>query len=1688
MKTQTKRRANQAIVSVALFCTVMQPTYALNLATEPLFVANRIPPKAMLTLSKDQQLYKKAYNDYSDLDGDNVPETTYKHSITYYGYFDPKKCYAYANNRFEPTAVTTFAGSAYCDGANNPSTGRWSGNFLNWASMSRMDAVRKLLYGGLRSTDDVGLTVLERVYLPSDAHAWAKYYNGPDIAKLTPFDPPTSSDSPDFVSDKVRILKAQNQDTQLRLYDAPLSLASPGAQLRISVRDKPDEYVLATVRAVSRSGKQLVLDLRLNAAGIFLDFGNGSDKEVDKWTVTNLSKFGISLCNVTQADSGGKSQGNTNPPLLRVAQGNFALWNANEVRQCQWYEEQKDAQAGFGGVGSNGNLGVLSEIDAHAENPSQTAHGLGTGAAQGQYYVRVKACASEALRGTENCRDYNGNLKPVGLLQTYGESIHFGLMTGSYAKNISGGVLRKAVGAFSDEVDAATGQFTSLVGIVKTLDRMRIYGYDYASGTYRTAAGDNCDYQLTSLTENECTSWGNPMSEIYFEALRYFGAQPAGTGSDTTPATTPTPAYVYGTGSKDAALGLPLKSWTPPIDQANACARLNVLVFNASVSSNDDDLRTTLATDINGGNRQIRELTNTVGAAEALHGKNFFIGKMSGDTSDAAGFELCTSKTVTALGDVSGICPEGPTVGGSYLIAGLAHHARTNTIRPSTGPGALDPKGDPGALKVTSYGIQLATNTPQLEIPVPGSTTQKVVIQPIYRLHLPGNRFGGGALVDMKYVRQNVVSASRHTGKVYVNWEDSEQGGDYDQDMYGTIEWDIDSAAKTIKITTNAISASTANPQGFGYTISGTTQDGPHFHSGILGFNYTDTVIAQPANFAGCNNCQVASFGSGQRGAQSVTYALATAGAAGSLKDPLWYLAKYGGFDDRNRNGQLDSGEWDVQNNLTGAGTPDGVPDTYFLVTNPLGLEAALERAFRGIVQTGSGSSVATSSGSIRSGSAVYAARFSTGDWTGQLAAQMLKPDGTLGAEEWEASSKLPTPDKRVIVTYRNDLTQRKGVPFRWPANPASLGSNDIGLDLVLALSTRPDGTGTLDTLGDERLLYLRGDTSREGNALDSFRTRKSRLGDIVNSNPAFVPAVPNDAILDASYNTWRKQFIDNPRSPMLYVGANDGMVHGFDASVTGMTGAPNGGIERFAYVPSQTFRNLNQLTNPNYVHRYFVDGSPAAGDARVNNEWRTVLVGTLGSGGRGVYALDVSNPPEIPGTTAADSKTIESNVAAPKVLWEFNVGDDKPSVAAVLGGEKPFGLGYSFGQPLIRKMANGRWAAIVASGYNNNEVAPGLGVGDGKGYIYILFLDGPKGDSGRTWRWGVDYIRLSTPATANGAAPNGMAAPYAFDSDADGDVDYIYAGDLGGNLWKFDVSDANEGLWNSAGGSNRVALYAGGPTQPITTTPQVTRHPTGKGFIVNFGTGKYLEPSDPLPASGTPKFATQSFYGIWDKNDKKTISTQTVVTVNIASKREDQLFRQTLNVTTQNGTTYRYVTGADGAKAPDWTKHLGWFMDFPDSSTTGERSVFDAMIVSRRLIFTTLIPSGGSCDFGGSSFIMIVNPVTGGQFDAAVLDANGDGMLNTKDAVTTDGAFAVGVGSSVGMTTTPRSMTGAVAAGSTSRESTVLYNDGDGRVAGSGNRRGTLLVCGTGATCTNLMYGAGRDSGRATWREVVKK
>lgn len=1581
------------VLAVLAYTVTPISVEALVLSQTPLFLQGSVPPQTMLTVSKDQQLYKKAYNDYSDLDGDGQIETTYKHSIDYYGYFDPRKCYVYvsASERFEPSSVTS---NKYC-------SGQWSGNFLNWAAMARMDAVRKLLYGGLRSPnrsdgDTASGTVLERTYLPTDAHSWAKYYDGPDIAQLTPYTPPAT----DTTSSTNRTITNTGSNTVNYTFTLASATGYSNNQF-VEVWANAGNYLRGRITSVSGS------NITISVANANYS-GSGSHAS---WTVRNLSTRGITLCNTTLggASPQDKSQTNTNLPLLRVAKGNFSLWNANERWQCYWSGEK---------TASNSNNYDQSGIPAASGNPSLTTHGTGTGL--GDYYVRVQACVPTLL-GTEKCKRYpDGNYKPVGLLQVYGDTdqIHFGLLTGSYTKNISGGVLRKNVGTFTNEVNTKTnGTFTSNTstdGIVRTLDRMRIYGYNYGDGTYLGFAGDNCSYQLTNITEGNCTSWGNPMSESYFEALRYFAG-----------ASGPLYNYTNG-GSKDAALGLPQPAWQASLTQTNYCAPLNNLVFNASVSTNDFDLASSAMSAINSSSTAAA-LANDVGTKEGISG-TYFIG-----ANGSINNELCDGKSVSNLGSIYGICPEGPTLLGSYLMPGMAYHARINRIRTDL----LVPAADTQSLKVATYGIQLATNVPRIAIAYSGSKPA-VILQPIYRL-ISGGQQGGGALVDMRIVSQS-ASATVASGTIYVNWEDSEQGGDYDQDMWGLIKYCMTSVAggcgagslaNTLTVTTDAIAESTSQPQGFGYTVSGTTQDGAHFHSGIEGFNYTDST-----GVPGCTNCQV------NDAPTTVVYTLGTS-LAKALEDPLYYAAKWGGFSDVNNNGTIDPGEWDTLKTDGTAGA-DGIPDNYFLVSNPLGLEVALNSAFLKILKDSSASAVATNSSSLNTGSRVFQGRFSNNTWSGQLLSYQLNPSGSVVSAasppnlwnpletpypEWDAGQQImaqvsSASDSRLILTtgVGND-----GVNFDY----ANLTSGTGGQQAIL----NRDYLANVDNCGPERVAFLRGHSVNSGSGtftcsqpggatIQKFRVRPvSVLGDIVNSNPVYV-GPPNAGYFNIDhpgYSSFATKFAN--RKPVVYVGANDGMLHGFDVSVDSSNNKPmpGAGSELIAYVPTMVYDNLSRLTDASYSgnttlsnHHYFVDSSPMVADVCVasctNNsaKWKTLLVSGLGAGGKGFFALNVTNP-DVTAQDTADTPLFTASRAAEIVEWEFKSDVD---------------IGYTFnaapaklsnGQAKqIAKFENGRWGIVVGNGYNSAS---------GKAVLYVIFVEGPTGTGGSWQAGGVDYVRIEAAAGPD----NGLSTPVPFDTDGNGLVDTVYAGDIQGNMWKFDLSASNAASWTSAS-KLFSAVDPSSIPQPIVNAPEVTLHPVS-GTMVLFGTGKYLESGD------NSNTQVQTFYGIHDTGSTVT--------------RADLIPMQVSSNTKPRDT----VTAVCSGPCPSPSK--GWYVDLP---ATGERSTGSPDLVSGVVFFNTFIPSSSPCEFGGTGWLMALNYLDGSLPVAVVFDTNNDGKIDTNDSVTS----GLQVGAALGGTT--------------------LIKGSAASPIGVGVSSTT-----SGTTPTNVInFGAG-SRGRITWREIVQ-
>ncbi|MDO9226559.1 MAG: PilC/PilY family type IV pilus protein [Pseudomonadota bacterium] len=1618
-----------------LLLLLSPPVLALDLASSPLFISSSIPPQVMLDVSKDQQLYKKAYSDYSDLDGDGQLETGYKHAIDYYGYFDSYKCYSYStgNQRFEPTSTSD---SKYCSGL-------WSGNFLNWATMTRMDAVRKLLYGGLRSTDQTfaaggvnALTVLERSYLPTDAHAFAKYYNGADIDRLTPF---TASATPTAVPSSSNVTIPAATPAALSFAVASTSAFAYGDQVVIRANANPSaNYMIGAVSCVNGSGINMFNSLVANANScssgqikVVVEQAQGSGTH-NNWSIENWTQTGITLCNATLGSS--TSQNNTNPPLVRVARGNFALWAANERWQCLWREESSSPGENTGSLSgstrANGNRAAHSGLYANSLSPNKTTSSSGriaNGLGSYDYVARVKSCVP-GLLGGERCKQYpSGNTKPIGLLQYYGDSgqLHFGLMTGSHAKNISGGVLRKNVGSLGDEINAGTdGTFiqpatppnsprtstspATPAGIINSLNYLRIYGYNYGDGTYLGSSGDNCSWQLTNITENSCTSWGNPMSEVFYESLRYFAGASA------------TSAYTFSnSGSKDNLLGLPLATWVDPLNTSNYCAPLNVLMINASVSSNDEDLGGTSMSGI-GAASTASSLTDAVGSGEGLNGRRFFMGKSGGSNN-----ELCDAKTLSGLGSAAGICPEGPTLQGSWLMAGLAHHARTQRIRSNISI----PDNDVKSLKVSTYGVQLATNVPQIRVALEGEASPRVILQPAYRLFNSSPQ-GGGQLVDMKIVYQT-ATATTAEGMAYLNWEDSEQGGDYDQDVWGMISWRLDRNTNTLTVTTRTMAESTVQPQGFGYIVSGTTQDGPHFHSGIEGFNYTDpaAISVSPTTkvngSGGCNNCQLSDA------ATTATYTLGAA-TAESLKDPLWYAAKWGGFTETAGANNLPDqvAEWDSRT-ASGSYGSDGVPDNYFLVSNPLGLEQALDRTFTAILEKAAASAVTTNSTSIRSDSRLYQARFNANGWSGQLLAYRIASTGAVsGGEEWDAATLLRTQtgisaDSRTLITYGS--SSRDGLPFTWTGISGQTAQTD---------ALNRDAGGSLDNRGADRVAWLRGQSQHEGKSASQLRERTAGpLGDIVNSNPMYVgpPAAGYSDVDFEGYaafaNTWRT------RSPMVWVGGNDGMLHGFNVKV----GGANAGKEMLGYVPGAVYANLSQLMAQGYNHRYFVDGSPMVADAVVGGGWRSVLVGGLNAGGKGYFALDVTDP---------DTSFIQTR-AAELALWEFTANDDADLGNSYNWPAKNLSNGQS--RQIVR-MNDGRWAVVVGNGYNS---------GAGKAALFILFLVG--GTDG-AWTVGNDYIKL---VAESASASNGLSTPVPFDRNGDGKVDVIYAGDLKGNLWKFDVGNSSPSQWrvDLSGQPLFTARDSGGVAQPILAPPEITVHRLG-GVMLLFGTGKYLEASD---ASST---AVQSFYGLWDRAGASGVS-GTLAGEAIPGRQwlQGQSLNEYAAGSSLNGRVVNLGVRVPSGSAVVWCNagslascesggtpaaHLGWRLDLPAS---GERLTGIPQLLNGVIYFSTFIPSDAPCQYGGDGWLMALDYANGTLIPYPAFDTNGDGIMNLDSDARVGGV-----------------RTGAALGGATFLRATTATGQG---VALLNRLTGDLM-----SIASSLGPGG---SGRVSWHEVVE-
>lgn len=1026
------------MIPVILFAEVSSDTISQFTSVPINLTDNDVTPQVMINASNDHQLFFKAYNDYSDLDDDGVAETTYKNSIDYYGYFDCKKCYEYdsADQRFEPRAVTT---DKYCTGGNDS---YWSGNFLNWATMTRIDAIRKILFGGHRRVDTSTETVLERAFLPPDIHSFSKHYDGSDVAKLTPFTPNTSPPTGTSQTNITIGTGSKSFTTQTGSWIIVGDYLSIVDQLNVS------NYMKGWVTAFNSGTGALTVNVT--------DTGGTGNTPLD-WNITNPTRVGITIANTTYAAGSPMSEDVTAPPLIRVAEGNYAFWGSGETNQCLW--EGEDGNNVFqGGNGMNYNKPTLSGIFAARDRPVKTDVGA---APYGDFVARIQVCVT-GLLGQEKVKLYPyGNYKPVGLLQVYGDDdqLLFGMAAGTSGNSRTGGdmvakiynkkgasAVRREInlgkdvdddgdvddaddfvdanhnigdGTFKKVYDSAGGPITGATksfGIINTLSLLRIIGYDYAAWDYNSNQADACPLTVNFFgdeSDSVCTNWGNPFSEIYLVSLRYY------TGLQNSPGSYQVNA------EKIDGINYDHGTDPDPLTLLNYCARLNVINFNSSISSADtiyasdpyqdqlDNSNQGLVKDLHSVQTS-KQMTDIIGANEGIHGSKWFVGENNADNN-----RRCTEKTITSLGDVRGLCPDGPGLRGGYRVAGLAYYAHINDIRPpSLGVRALE-----GTQKIDTFSVKMASGSPVIEIPIPGtSPVEYVTILPASMTNDKNNY--SGTLVDFKIIKSHTEVAGTGTGKFLAIWEDSLQGNDYDLDAGGIIEYEITSTQ--IKVTTAIVLQNLGYSLGHGYVISGTTQDGLHIHSGTNGFDYTDPTV-----IVGCGNCTDGD------GVSTRTYTIG-ASAAGQLKDPLWYAAKWGGFIDSNGNNLPDlQSEWDTIINATGATGSDDIPDNYFYASNPAQLETSLNRVFLSILQrASSGTAAAVVSNNVSGIGALYQAYYeplrtdasgNKATWLGTVQSLWLDSSGYLREDDGDAILEGYWTDT-VIQMYYDDLENKTRV------------------------------------------------------------------------------------------------------------------------------------------------------------------------------------------------------------------------------------------------------------------------------------------------------------------------------------------------------------------------------------------------------------------------------------------------------------------------------------------------------------------------------------------------------------------------------------------------------------------------------------------------------------------------------------
>ena len=1608
--------------SMSVAQTVLPPVTSTPLAAIPPNITSLgAKPMLMVAASKDHTLFAPIYTDFEDVDGDGTLDTTFLPTFTYYGFFDATKCYDYSstNGRFEPilfatvTLVTTGSGASAVtrNRYSCPTTSSlWSGNFLNWATMTRVDVVRKMLYGGKRSTDSATTTVLERVNLSTDSHSFVKFYIGTDIRDFTPF---------------TTAALTKTTGTNANVY-AGLTICSRSSVLGEGgipqIRMAKGNYRLwATIGGTEVCRWGASFPVKLNRYYDDADKGNGP---IGHETAASVA----ATDGATFANNAGTTVG---PDLTMRVQ---ACVNTLVGTQTLLGREKCQAYTPSGGSLVYKPVGLFQKFGQ--AGVSATAALAEFGVLTGSYDQPRNA---GALR--RNMGDFDDEID-----RESGRFCHLSGAPTTCATALADGRARG-------------------VGALASLDNIVLFGRG-AGGDYAGSATQNAA-ELQAGGANVLPAWGNPIGEMVIQALQYFGGvastNPTVTTNDTArniPVATwldPLRDPISNTTTRNQTYGKPI------------CRALNVLALSSSSSSFDGDgADTPFATLPNRTAKVVGAatfantlsgFTDAVGSAEGINNTSRSTGSANSVTTPYG--DSCSAKAITGLSLVSGVCPEAPGIGGSYKVAGAALYANTNrvkTIAASDEPTDLPPT----AMKVKTYAASLAGGTPRIEVAIPGTNPRR------YVYITPEGLWDRGKVMPAGLLSFTSINAGDTYGTFVMSWNDALFGGDYDMDVSGFIRYDLIANGASphgwdIRVTTDIVNVNAGATGSHGFSIIGAVaggalpQDGrylTHRHnSGDANLLASQGYLCQGAYLAtngaaGGGACNVSSGNDTVRNTDyPISYTFPMQGVQSvTLEDPLWYAAKYGSFEAQGTEikrldyasetayqaavalekgtmtdaayaalvasqkkdfsralpsdnvksgdfgGVVTRASWDAKRNdgnatcggTTGVSCADGQPDGYFLARRPDLLEERITELLLDLI-TASNAAPAISSAQLNDGDYKYIAQYDQDLNLGSVYALQVLNNGsgdfptvptdgnleTAGVATWSTGKRLrDTPAANRHVITNDGLT---GVAF---ATTTTFSADYTNAMRGVATSNVISDAFRLDLID-----FMRGDATKE---VLPWRTRpaaksiNSIMGSVINSSP-WIQSAPNARFLAGqfptgtpSYTTFAKS--QAGRNRLLWVGANDGMLHSFrvkaystDVQRPRPETDPENGQPVLSYVPSPLVSRLKDIARDGAGPIAGMDGSPFTGDIIVNNSdtsegttptmWRTYLFSSLGRGGRAIFALDVTKT-GIPASSTPSALT-QTN-ASSIYKWTFSNNDDA-DLGYVLGD---YVVHPSSGQatPIVR-LNNGKFAVIVPNGIDSPA---------GRGYLYLVQTDGP--DSFGNWgtasfpsNASARFHKLPTDTLASG---NGLAGANWVDLDNNGTADLVYATDLKGRLWKFDISSSDPANWKSAlplTGTPPVPFFEAmdGTTRlPITTAPAVSYPPFG-GVLISFGTGKSILSGDfPL------KTQTQRFYTLWDSQS----ASRALPPSDMSTLVERQFTR------TADGSVY--ISGSTASI--NWNTRDGWYMNFSiGNATTGTSEMLLSMPEYRAnsLAFTTVRPpstTANTCIQAPEPSLFVVDPISG--------------------------------------------------------------------------------------------------------------